>query len=554
MNDRYQAILAAKLILTAVAVIPMASVANDFSTTDQFIVKFKTTEGPASPSRAAVQEMVLRSGVVGKVLRQRLDGSEVWKLDRSVQHRFVGALAGLAKAQRLQLDYLEPDGIVQPVLIPNDPYFSSQGDLWSAASQINVQTVWNTYSGAGVRVAVIDSGYRPHADLASNIVGGYDFISSATRANDGNGRDSSSLDPGDYVSAGECGSGAAALNSSWHGTHVAGTVAALTNNGLGVGGIAFGARVVPVRVLGKCGGYDSDIADAIIWSAGGSVNGVPNNSYPARILNLSLGAANSCPSIIQAAVDSARSLGAAVIAAAGNGSLDVSGFYPANCAGVIAVASVANSGSRASFSNFGSGVSLAAPGEGIFSTFNLGTTTPAGDSIAALSGTSMSAPHVAGVTALMLQANITLKTDDITWKLMQSARQFPVSCLGCGAGLLDAGSAISSILGYVAPAVPQFTVEFLDDDGYVATWRVTNSRAAPVVLTGLLIRDSPAAQVQSTTCAVGRLVAAGASCTVVTADRESCTDQFYYALGARNSAGVAYGPNSARTSYASCGA
>lgn len=542
-----------QLLLVAALSLPVPILANELSETDQFIVKFKTATGATSQSRDAVRDIVLRSGVVGQALRRRLDDSEVWKLDRRVQHRFVHALAAVAKAQGLQIEYLEPDGVVQLFLTPNDPLFTSQADLWSAASQINIQTAWNTYSGVGVRVAVIDTGYRAHADLSSNIVGGYDFIANSTRANDGNGRDSSSLDPGDYVSAGECGSGKPAQGSSWHGTHVAGTIAALTNNGSGVSGIAFGARVVPVRVLGKCGGYDSDIADAIIWSAGGAVSGVPNNPHPARVLNLSLGATNPCPQVMQAAVDSARAAGAAVIASAGNSSINVAGAYPANCNGVIAVASVSNTGSRSTFSNYGAGILLSAPGELIYSTFNTGTTTPAGDSIAALSGTSMAAPHVAGVTALMLQANATLKTDDITWKLAQSARSFPVSCSGCGAGLLDAGAAIAAGTGYTAPVVPQFSVQFVSDDTFVASWRVTNSRTAPVVLTGLSILNSAGASIQSTTCVVGSLVAAGASCTVVTLNGEQCGGESYYALGAKNSAGVAYGPSSARTSNASCG-
>ena len=155
-------------------------------------------------------------------------------------------------------------------------------------------------------VAVIDTGYLAHSDLIANILPGYDFIDDPFISQDGDGRDSDALDPGDWETADQCYAGSPASDSSWHGTHVAGSIAAKTDNGTGVAGVAFDARILPVRVLGRCGGYMSDIADGMIWAAGGTVSGVPANANPAQVLNLSLGGGGSCSSTTQAAINSAR--------------------------------------------------------------------------------------------------------------------------------------------------------------------------------------------------------------------------------------------------------
>jgi serine protease len=208
---------------------------------------------------------------------------------------------------------------------------------------------------------------------------------------------------------------------------------------------------VPVRVLGKCGGYTSDIADGIIWASGGTVSGVPSIAARAQVINMSLGGGGACDTTTQNAINSARSRGTVVVVAAGNESQNASNSNPANCAGVIAVAATNRSGGRASYSNYGTIVDVAAPGgdngDGILSTLNAGTTSPGADSYASYMGTSMATPHVAGVVALMLAKNPALTPDDVEARLKSSARPFPASCSGCGAGIVDASAAIDAAGG-----------------------------------------------------------------------------------------------------------
>jgi serine protease len=334
---------------------------------------------------------------------------------------------------------------------PNDSSYASQWHYYESTGGLNLPTAWDKATGSGVVVAVIDTGFRPHADLAANLLTGYDMISDATVGNDGDGRDGDASDPGDWTS-GQCGT---AQSSSWHGTHVAGTIAAVTNNGSGVAGVAFGAKVVPVRALGTCGGYTSDIADGIVWASGGTVSGVPGNANPARVINMSLGGGGACDFTTQSAIDGARSRGTVVVVAAGNSNTDASGFSPANCAGVVSVASVDRNGSKAYYSNFGSSVDVAAPGgdvttgsgNGVLSTLNTGSTTPGSDTYAYYQGTSMASPHVAGVAALMLSANGGLSADDVEAQLKSTARGFPGTCASCGTGIVDANAAVDAALG-----------------------------------------------------------------------------------------------------------
>ncbi|HXI17731.1 MAG TPA: S8 family peptidase, partial [Chloroflexota bacterium] len=340
----------------------------------------------------------------------------------------------------------------------NDPRYPQQYGYFDPIGGINLPPAWDKSTGVGIVVAVLDTGITNHSDLNANIVAGYDMISDVRVANDGDGRDSNPADPGDWTVADECDAGRRPTNSSWHGTHVSGTVAAVTNNGVGVAGVAFGAKVSPVRVLGKCGGFISDISDGIIWASGGAVTGVPANPRRAEVINMSLGGAGACGTTYQAAIDAAVSRGTTIVVAAGNANVDVALARPANCGNVIAVAATTSNGDRAAFSNFGSGIDVSAPGLEIWSTLNTGLTTPGVESYANYSGTSMASPHVAGVVALM-QADRVRTPAQVEAILKASAFPIPGVCTGgCGAGIVDANAAIEVLRGNPVPPRPRPTL------------------------------------------------------------------------------------------------
>ena len=281
-------------------------------------------------------------------------------------------------AQMPGVDYVEPDLIMRPNLVPNDPSYSQQWGLNSTTAGIRTAAAWDRANGAGITIAVLDTGITAHDDLQGNLVAGYDFVSDATRARDGTGRDADASDNGDWAIAGQCYAGSPASNSSWHGTHVAGIAAATTHNFNGIAGVAYGAKIMPVRVLGACGGTLSDISDAIVWASGGSVAGVPTLAAgdQAKVINLSLGGSGACQSTYQQAINAALSRGTVVVVAAGNSNADAGNFQPASCSGVVTVASIDSNGARSSFSNYGAVVDLAAPGGAVLSTLNAGLTTP----------------------------------------------------------------------------------------------------------------------------------------------------------------------------------
>lgn len=436
------------------------------TTTDRIIVKYRdgsttqmqavSTNSRALQRQSALDSSGARFNVRMTHLRGTALGANVLRLDHHMTNADAAALARDIAAADPDVEYAEPDRILRPMFTPNDTYYASQWHYYESTAGLNLPAAWDLSTGAGIVVAVIDTGYRPHADLAANIVPGYDFITDTAVSNDGNGRDADASDPGDAIVAGECGSGYPTQDqsSSWHGTHVAGTIAAVTNNGTGVAGVAFGAKVQPVRVLGKCGGYTSDIADAIIWASGGTVSGVPANTTPARVLNLSLGGSGACDTTTQNAINSARSRNAVVVVAAGNSNANAANYSPASCTGIVTVAAVNRSGGRAYYSNYGSVVEVAAPGgdmtsaaaNGILSTLNAGTTTPGADVYAYYQGTSMATPHVAGVVALMLAKNASLTPDQVITMLQSTARAFPATCSQCGAGIVDAAAAVKAAI------------------------------------------------------------------------------------------------------------
>jgi serine protease len=417
----------------------------------RIIVKYRAgmNNDAATNATRAMVDMTSRYGVGMRAVRRMHSGATVMTLDREMAEqdymRLVNEIGTSAN-----VEFAEPDRLLKATLTPNDTNYNLQWHYYEAAGSIRVPTAWDLSTGRGITVAVIDTGYRPHTDLAANIVGGYDFISDTFVSRDGNLRDADARDPGDWSAAGECGAGSPASDSSWHGTHVSGTVAARTNNGVGVAGVAFNARVLPVRVLGRCGGYTSDIADGLAWASGAPVSGVPTNPNPARVANLSLGGGGPCGTAMQNAINTARARGMVVVVAAGNESQNAQNSSPANCAGVVVVAAVNRSGGRAYYSNFGALVDVAAPGgamnvsagNGVLSTLNTGRTTPGSDTYAYYQGTSMATPHVAGVAALMLAVNPALTPAQVETTLRNTTRAFPATCSQCGTGIVNARAAV----------------------------------------------------------------------------------------------------------------
>ncbi|MEV4230346.1 S8 family serine peptidase [Streptomyces bobili] len=425
---------------------------------ERLIVGYKSAAAEASSNQAAEADAAAKGKETGEDLdfeRRLGTGAALVDLGSGLTGADVADVVAEYRADP-QVAYVVPDRLNTAKADPNDTEYAKQWDLYEATAGMNVPGAWTTATGTGVTVAVIDTGYVAHSDLAANIVGGYDFIADTAVSVDGNGRDSNPADPGDYYAANECGSGVPASNSSWHGTHVAGTIAAVTNNGKGIAGIAHGAKISPVRVLGKCGGYDSDIIDAITWASGGTVSGVPANTNVAKVINMSLGGDGACTSATQSAINAAVSRGTTVAVAAGNENDNVANHSPGNCNNVISVAATSRTGAKASYSNYGSLVDISAPGgqtstgtaNGILSTLNSGTKTASTESYAYYQGTSMATPHIAGLVALMKSANSTLTPAQIETAIKSNARALPGACSGgCGAGLADAAKTVQAVSG-----------------------------------------------------------------------------------------------------------
>ncbi|HYN60094.1 MAG TPA: S8 family peptidase, partial [Rubrivivax sp.] len=420
-----------------------------------------------------------------------------------------------------QVQYAVVDQRRRALLVPNDPLYASgpasgrgpdSGQWYLRApagelqSSVNAEAAWERVTGsASVVVAVLDTGVlADHLDLAGQVLPGYDMVSDLAVANDGDGRDADASDPGDWVTAAEDAarggsfSNCRAAPSSWHGTKIAGLIGAATNNGQGMAGTAWGVKILPLRVLGKCGGFDSDIQAGMRWAAGLNVPGLPANPNPARVLNLSLGGGGACdaPSGYPQVIADVLATGAVVVAAAGN-SAGRNVELPANCPGVIAVAGLRHVGSKVGFSDLGAAIALSAPAGNciniganepclypILSSSNSGTQRPnAGGSIWTDSfnisvGTSFAAPIVAGTAALMLSARPQLLPQELKALLQTSARAFPTSGAGndsdgqpvpmcrapdgndqqqcycsvglCGAGMLDAAAAVLASNGTLA--------------------------------------------------------------------------------------------------------
>ena len=530
----------------------------------------QTAGAPAARARVIVKlrsdsELVPKAAVVGapirpmhaKALGQRLglamdDGAPVAVRTQVV---LADGLTSEALAARLarepDVEYAVPDQRRHRATAPNDPLYAAGvpgngpavGQWYlrapdaTVASSINIEPAWSiTLGNAGVVIADIDTGVRfEHPDLLSVAAGGkllpgYDMISDPRIANDGDGRDADASDPGDWITAAEANDRHGffygctetdpttgqfiAEDSSWHGTQVSGLMAAITNNGIGMAGVAPNLQILPVRVLGKCGGFDSDIIAGMLWAAGIAVPGTPPNPNPARVLNMSLGGQGACNASYVDAVGQILAANAVIVVSAGNDE-GLALESPANCSGVIAVAGLRHAGTKVGFSNLGQDVTLSAPAgncvnitEGspclypMLSTSNAGTQGPTDsiytDSFNISVGTSFSAPMVSGVVGLMLSVQPSLTPERVKEVLQTATRAFPTTggsdatvpvctlpqsdasgnpiaqdecyctTYTCGAGMLDAGAALTALSTNAAP-VPVIEYYWAARDHYFMT-------------------------------------------------------------------------------------
>ena len=416
--------------------------------------------------------------------------------------RFERPLRGQALQDAVRRVRLHPDvAWVEPNVLlkrlettPNDSDFTKQWHLQTPdavrVSAINMPPAWALTTGsAAVTVAVLDTGILQHPDLAGRTWPGYDFVSEVEFAGDGSGRDADPTDPGDWVTrtgnpapvqqlvdAGLCD----VSDSSWHGTFIAGQLAAASNNSLGVAGINWANKVLPVRVSGQCGAFLSDVLDGMRWAAGLPVAGVPANPNPARVINLSFGGDVPCASnaLYQSAIDDVTARGTLVVVAGGNLSSQL--LRPADCQRVLSVGAARQDGLKTDYSSYGPKLGLMAPGGSVnerielYSTINSGLTTavPAENAYGYLQGTSFSAPLAAGVASLMLSLNPALSPAQLVdrmragvrpWSSIARVPIYPLcsslrvtqsvcNCTPdtCGPGLLDADVAVRLALG---PAV-----------------------------------------------------------------------------------------------------
>jgi len=491
--------------------------ASESDSQARVIVKYRS-EGTLMRQQAAAGDARARQPQHAATLSQRLgitlsDGRVLGQRSQVLRAQGLSSSALAARlANDSDVEYAIPDQRRHVLGVPNDPLYPDGQAATPAVGQwylrapasparaaINAEAAWNVTTGSSaVTVAVVDTGVRfDHPDLAGKLYAGHDFISDSTIANDGDGRDNDASDPGDWLTQGEKDSDPSDFkdctveSSSWHGTQVSGLIGAATNNGIGIASVGNQVMILPVRVLGKCGGFDSDIIAGMQWAAGlSSDTSLPANPHPAQVINLSLGSQDSCS---QAYIDVMAQLAAAsvtVVAAAGNDEgLAVS--MPANCPNVIAVAGVRHSGTKVGYSDIGPQVALSAPAGNcvnltgtclypIVTTTNSGTTVPAantysdGNSDPSL-GTSFSAPLVPGTAALMLSLNPSIPPGRIKSLLQASARAFPTTGAGagtvtachapngsaqdecycttttCGAGLLDASAAVQAVISAALP-------------------------------------------------------------------------------------------------------
>lgn len=474
----------------------------------------KTTTSTASSGLVRAAERALPKGVELADVRKSAAGGRTTVLPTGKRVTAAAAEAVAAELRkRPDVVWASPNYILRPHTDPpvpaTDSYFVQDKARavwdWRAKTDPKVQSVmgssntfgsggfssrapyaWQATKGAGAVVAVLDTGITTHPELPSGrILPGYDFVSQyefedgdfEDTGRDGDGWDSNPQDGGDYTDFDDyCAADEPAYGSSWHGTHVAGIIAAAKDAGGGIVGVAPEAQILPIRVLGLCGGTTEDIAAAMKWSVGLQVtdprtgDAVPVNANPADVINMSLGVSSSCtsPDAMPTvdAINAVRATGAVVVASAGNDGVNMSTYpvIPASCAGVLAVGSTSEYGDRAGYSNtsgrkvvysnYGSAVDLAAPGGdvywsstgGILSSINTGATTPVGPGYARYSGTSMAAPVVSAAAALLKSVNGDLTAAQTETAVKASVQPFPsgtssqfkpCSTSICGTGIID---------------------------------------------------------------------------------------------------------------------
>ena len=506
------------LVLLALGILPSASsneggptrlrfaAAADNALEARVIVKYKTDSTlmralsatdpkGAQPRHAAALSQRLGLALAnGRVLGIRTQGLRATGLSSSALVARLAAQPDVEWAvidERRYINALTNDpllaGAQAPPVTPTVGQWYLRAPDSTAVSAINAVGAWDVTTGSpGLTVAVLDTGVRlDHPDLIGKLHPGYDFVHDASTGSDGDGRDADASDPGDWSAANDC-PGEPASDSSWHGTQVAGLIGAATNNGFGMAGVARNVMLLPVRVLGRCGGYDSDIIAAMRWAAGvtsdvGFGSSVTfTNSHPAKVINMSLGSAGACQPSYRDVIAEVNAVGVSVVVSAGNG-VGTAVDTPANCPGAIAVAGVRHVGTKVGYSSLGPEVAIAAPAGNcvnlsgpclypLLTTVNTGPTTPLAsaftDSSKPSLGTSFSAPLVAGTVALMLSHNAALTVAGVKAVLQSSARMFPTSggdaaaaaCQApnavqqvecycttstCGAGLLNAAAAVT---------------------------------------------------------------------------------------------------------------
>ncbi len=363
------------------------------------------------------------------------------------RRKYETLLAIKALQDRPEVEHAAPNFILSSQATPNDPLYRYQ---WHYP-QIKLPQAWDiTQGNSNVIVAVIDTGVLlNHPDLRGKLVAGYDFIRDRNVALDGNGIDPDPSDPGD--------SPGLASGSSFHGTHVAGTIGALSNNRDGVAGVGWHTRIMPLRVLGKGGnGSDYDIEQAVRFAAGLHNDSGTLPEKRADIINLSLGGPNIISSF-QGVITQARNQGCIIVAAAGNdGNRTIS--YPGGLNGVISVAAVDINRQRARYSNQNSSVDIAAPGgnnldingdgiiDAVVSTIGDDSSGAIRNVFAPSFGTSMATPHVAGVLSLMKAVNPSLNAPQVDFLLSNGRMTQDLGASGkdtaFGYGLIDAYTAV----------------------------------------------------------------------------------------------------------------